>query len=122
MFSRNFRINRELFTTLHSSGVVVGWGNSESLSVKSYRLPDQTKKDRLKVAVVIGSKTAKRAVVRNRLKRRIRAIIYKHLTEIKQDLALIFWVKSAGLDRLPYLSLEEEVLSLLGRAKSLVLK
>ena len=50
-------------------------------------------------AIVIGTKVSKRAVVRNRLRRQFRSIIYKHLVEIKPGFDVVLMVKKEAIGK-----------------------
>ncbi len=62
--------------------------------------------------VVIGIKVHKRAVKRNLLRRRIREILRKHLTEIKPGYDVMVMAQTRALD-LEYAELETQLLSCL---------
>jgi ribonuclease P protein component len=115
MLSRNFRIGRELFTTLKISGVVIGRAGSDLLSLSAYQLPTDAGVGP-KFSVVIGAKAIKLAHDRNRLRRRLRALFYKLLPQIKADSATIFWVKDKKLVKMERTELELEVNKLLQRS------
>ncbi len=72
--------------------------------------PNQLSENRF--AVVIGTKIAKRAVVRNRLRRQIRAIVGKHLSEMKSGFDIALLPKKEALGKKSH-ELEEEILSIL---------
>lgn len=68
-----------------------------------------------RVGFAVGVKTAKRAVDRNRLKRRLREIVRKRLPDIVPGHDLIFLAR-IGAVKLSFLELEEAVSALLSRA------
>lgn len=67
-------------------------------------------------AFIVSASVAKKATERNKIKRRLRAIVYKNLSMIKEGYAvLVFFKKEAlGLD---FQELEKEILSIFFRAK-----
>jgi ribonuclease P protein component len=69
-------------------------------------------------AVVVGVKTDKRAVVRNRIKRRVRAIIHEQLGNIRPGYDVCFFPKKTAFS-LPADKLKMEVLDVLKKAKLL---
>lgn len=66
-------------------------------------------------AVVVGSKISKRAVVRNLIKRRLRAVLEKHLEDFRPGFDVIILVKE-GVTKRAFVDLESELLGLLERA------
>lgn len=70
-------------------------------------------------AVVAGTKMSKKAVVRNRSKRQIRAIIQKHIHEISSGFDVAFLIQKEAIGK-NYQELEIEVIKLLEKAKLLV--
>lgn len=70
-------------------------------------------------AIVIGTKVAKRAVVRNRLRRQIRGIISKHLTEITTGFDIAILPKKEAIGK-KSLELENEILTLFKRKTTLL--
>lgn len=60
-------------------------------------------------AVVMGTKVAKRAVVRNRVRRKIRGIILKHLTEIASGYDVAILPKKEAIGKKSQ-ELEEELM------------
>jgi len=69
-------------------------------------------------AVVVGVKVSKKAVVRNRLKRQVRAIIHEDLKKIAPGHDILFFLK-APVVGVPFEDLQKEVLSSLKKAKLL---
>lgn len=65
--------------------------------------------------IVVSAKAAKKAVERNRLRRRIGEMLRSHLAEIKQGFDIIFIAK-AGLTNLNYRELEKIAVELLRKA------
>ncbi len=68
-----------------------------------------------KAAFIVSKKTAKRAVTRNRIKRRLRAC-YIELEEVPSQKALLFIGKIDALNA-PYDELKKEMLSLLAKTE-----
>ncbi|PIS04843.1 MAG: ribonuclease P protein component [Candidatus Buchananbacteria bacterium CG10_big_fil_rev_8_21_14_0_10_42_9] len=66
--------------------------------------------------VVVSSKVAKKAVARNKLKRQLRVIIYKHLTQVKTGFDVVVVARPSAVSE-PYQALSEELEYLFARAK-----
>lgn len=71
-------------------------------------------------AVVVGVKVSKKAVVRNRLKRQVRAIVQEVLPQVTPGYDVLFFMKPAGA-RGSFDELKEQVLASLKKAKLLPL-
>lgn len=71
-----------------------------------------------RIAVVVGTKVSKKAVVRNRLKRQVRAIIAQELCRLVPgfDVAMLVRKESVGVD---FPDLKAHVVRVLQRAKLL---
>lgn len=69
-------------------------------------------------AVVVGTKIDKRAVARNRLKRRVRAIIHEHLGIIRPGFDVCLFPKRAAIS-IRTDELKKEMIALLKRARLL---
>lgn len=65
-------------------------------------------------AVVVGAKISKRAVVRNLIRRRLRAVLEKYLENLRPGFDVIILVKE-GVKKSSYANLESELLRLLER-------
>lgn len=102
MLARKHRINKELFTEIIKAGKSV---SSDDLSLKIRPIPA----DCSAFAFVVSSRVAKKAVERNKLKRRVRHIIRKVLPEIKRGLGIIIFFKK-GSEKLSFQELEKEIL------------
>lgn len=70
-------------------------------------------------AVVIGTKVSKKAVVRNRLKRQVRAIITKHLREIAPGFDVALLIKKEAIGK-KSIELEQELIGNLKRKTPLI--
>ncbi|EKD67194.1 MAG: ribonuclease P [uncultured bacterium] len=66
--------------------------------------------------VVVGTKISKRAVVRNKIKRRIRGIVEKRLLEMKPGFDVLFLVKKETIDQ-THKQLVEQIERMFKRAK-----
>ncbi|MEK7452210.1 MAG: ribonuclease P protein component [Patescibacteria group bacterium] len=97
--------------TLFSRGKSV-FDNALGMKFRKNQLPDS------RFTVVVGIKVSKKAVVRNRLKRRIRAIVEKQIPMMKKGFDIMFLVKKETIDLTP-LELEEQILHVFKRAKLL---
>ncbi|NQV90636.1 ribonuclease P protein component [Candidatus Uhrbacteria bacterium] len=69
-------------------------------------------------AVVVGTKVSKKAVVRNRLKRQVRAIIHDRLTVITPGYDVLLFMKKEILEK-DFKEIEGQVLQSLKKAKLL---
>lgn len=69
-------------------------------------------------AVVVGVKVSKKAVVRNRLKRQVRAVIHEVLEKIAPGHDVLFFLKTSAVGA-SFEDLQKEVLSILKKAKLL---
>ena len=85
------------------------------ISLKSYL---NQKSPNFKVAVVVSKKTAKSAVVRNKIRRRIYEIIRVNSNDIIPGQELVFSVYSKEVARLDKAELEGLILSHLKKAKA----
>ena len=74
--------------------------------------------DNSRFGFVVSKKISKSAVVRNQIKRRLRAIIYKKLEVIKPGYDIMILTKPA-IQNLVFLDLEQKLLSLLIKARLL---
>ena len=109
MLARKHRINKELFTEIIKAGKSV---SSDNLSLKIRPIPA----DCSAFAFVVSSKVAKKAVDRNKLKRRARHIISKMLPEIKKGLGIIIFFKK-GNEKLNFQEIEKETRAIFQKAK-----
>jgi ribonuclease P protein component len=66
-------------------------------------------------AVAVGVKISKKAVVRNRLRRRLRAILEKHFVDFRPGFDVIILVKEGATKR-TFVELEKTLLSLLDKS------
>ena len=81
-----------------------------NISYLSGRFNRTSPSDELKISVVVSKKSYARAVDRNKLKRRVRAIVSKHLKRISSGHLIIF-VKKGAL-KISFKELEKSVLEL----------
>lgn len=109
MLSKKHRINKGLFKEIFKKGKSF---HSEKISLKICLLPAKSPI----FAFVIPSKTARKSVERNKLKRRARHIIKKQLGSIEGGMAAVFFFRK-GTEKMEFLELEKEMLELLVRAK-----
>ncbi|MEK7615449.1 MAG: ribonuclease P protein component [Patescibacteria group bacterium] len=70
-------------------------------------------------AVVVGTKISKRAVVRNRLRRQLRGILLKHLTEFKPGFDVILMPKKEAIGKTSKV-LEQDLLTTITRKTRLL--
>lgn len=70
-------------------------------------------------AIVIGTKVAKRAVVRNRVRRQLRGILFKHLSELTPDYDVMLIVKKEAIGKTSR-QLEAELIQTLKRKSPLL--
>jgi len=71
--------------------------------------------------IIVSTKVSKKAVVRNRLKRRLSEVIRLNLSEIKSGFDVIIMVKQALAEK-KYQEIESELLQLFKKASLLWLK
>ncbi len=71
-----------------------------------------------KFAVIVPVSVSKKATIRNKLKRRVRAVIMKHLKKTEGKFATLLYVKK-GTGLLSFAGIEKEVVDLLRKAKIL---
>lgn len=76
----------------------------------------QSKTKACKVGFSVTKKVGK-AVVRNKVKRRLKAIVSKHMATISNNFMMIFVAKPSIVD-VPFLEVESQVLFLLKKAQS----
>lgn len=69
-------------------------------------------------AVVVGTKVSKNAVVRNKIRRRVRSVLEKRLGEIKPGFDVAFLAR-AGAEKKDFAAIEAIVIGNLKRAKLL---
>jgi ribonuclease P protein component len=67
-------------------------------------------------AFVISGKAVKKAVERNKLKRRARHVIYKQRAMIKDNFSIVFFLKKENLT-MSFIEFEQTLIDLLARAK-----
>lgn len=109
MLARKNRINKKLFTEIIKVGKSF---YSDNFSLKTRSMPA----DYSAFAFVVSSKVSKKAVERNKLKRRARHIVRKMMPEIKKGLAVIIFSKP-GSGKLKFPELEEEIKTIFKKAK-----
>jgi ribonuclease P protein component len=111
MLSRNYRLNAADFKFIKSLAEKKSFSSSGlSLAIwKSGYIPSR-------FAVVISGSLIKKAVLRNKTKRRVKAVIFKHLGDLKDGFAVVVYPKKI----LSFKEAEEELLNLFKKAKILV--
>lgn len=77
------------------------------------------KNSNFRVAVVISKKTAKLAVTRNLIRRRIYEIIRKNQHQINGSYDIVFTVFSENISTIPSTDLESQILKLLKASKAI---
>ena len=101
MLAKKHRIDRKLFEEVAKKGKSF---SSPYLSLKTA----PTAENQSRFAFVVSSKVAKKAVDRNKIKRRARNIVQKLLVKIKKQInAIIFFKK--GAEKLTFSELEKEI-------------
>jgi ribonuclease P protein component len=103
--------NRNDIKTLLAKGRSV-FGNVVALKFRSNLMPIS------RFTVVVGVKIDKRAVVRNRLKRRVRAIIQDLIGKVKPGWDVCFFPKKVAID-ISFKGLEKEMILILKKARLL---
>lgn len=101
MLPKKHRINRKLFEE------VVKKGKSFFSPYLSLKIAP-TIENQSRFAFVVSSKVSKKAVERNKIKRRARSIVQKNLSKIKKQInAIIFFKK--GAEKMTFQELEKEI-------------
>jgi len=95
------RLEKEI-KTLFAKGKSV-FGLLIMIKMRPNRLPLS------RFAVVVGTKISKRAVVRNRLRRQISAVVEKHLSQIAPGFDVVFMPKKEAIGK-KTIELENEIL------------
>lgn len=111
MLSKKHRINKSLFREILKKGKNY---NSDLISLKTAPRAGGNPL----FGFVVSKKTAKKAVARNKLKRRGRYVAKKHLASFKKGAVNIIFFKK-GSETLKFSELEEKMLELFRRAKIL---
>jgi len=68
-----------------------------------------------RIGFVVGTRIAKKAVTRNRLKRQLRASFSRHIKEIKRGLDIVV-VPTSDITRKKFIDIHEEITHLLTKA------
>ncbi|MHA1747421.1 MAG: ribonuclease P protein component [Promethearchaeota archaeon] len=108
MLNKNRRINKALFKKIFKKGRRF---QSLNLSLAALYVPGI----KSAFAFVVPERAVKKAVARNKLKRRARAIIYKNQPLLQEEIASVFFFKK-GAEKLSFQILEKEMVRLLERA------
>ncbi|MBU3925579.1 ribonuclease P protein component [Patescibacteria group bacterium] len=111
MLSRKHRINKSLFKEILKNGKNY---NSDFFSLKIIH----NFKNGPCFAFVVSKKTAKKAVARNKLKRRARYIVKKYLNSFKKNTANIIFFKK-GSETMEFSELEKNMLELFKKTRIL---
>jgi ribonuclease P protein component len=112
MLPRKYRINRQLFKEIFAKGKSF---HSDLIFLKIADLADKNSC----FTFVVPIKTVKKAVRRNKIKRRARAIIYKNLSLFKNGVGAIFFFKK-GSEKLNFSELEKEIITISQKSKILL--
>ncbi len=113
MLSKKHRINKELFKEVFSGG------RSFHFKFISLKIAKNKEKE-MRFAFVAPVKTAKKAVDRNKLKRRTRYITAKHLSSFAGGASIIVFLKK-GSEKLKFSELEKELLTAFKKAGAVLL-
>ena len=97
------------FTTIRRRGRTTG---SQHIVLRSIPLDD----DRVLATIVVSQKVARKATVRNRIKRRLRAALREHTTKLKTGYAFII-IARIGSDKADYQTLKKTLAQTLKRAR-----
>jgi len=109
MLPKKYRIDKKLFKEVLLRGKSY---HLESLSLKTFSWAGKNPL----FAFVVSKKTAKKAVARNKLKRRGRYIARKNLDSFKKETANIIFFKK-GSETLKFSELEEKMIELFRKTK-----
>jgi len=110
MLSKKNKIKRAYFPSNSKKGIVF-----QSVYA-SLSLQKQTKEPLIKFSFVVSSKVSKKAVLRNKLKRRGYYVIKKFLPSIKPGYFVVFFLKK-DIVGIPFVDFEKQILFLLNKAK-----
>ena len=72
--------------------------STRHLVVKALEMPEQLSRSCSRFGITISQKVSKRAVVRNRLKRQVRAVIQKLLPQFKPGLWIVIVLRSPAVE------------------------
>jgi len=108
MLSKNRRIPRKLIEKILKEGKTV---RGRNLFLKYSLNPGKP----ASFAFIISSKTVKKAVLRNKLKRRGRAIIFNFLPEIKDGYSVLIFFEKGSVE-MKFAELKQEIRSLFQKA------
>ncbi len=98
---RDFAAVRAHGRAVHSPALALGWRDTGTAQTQ--------------IGFVVGKRTGN-AVTRNRIKRRLRAILQQRLGHLAPGMAIVLTARPPAAD-LPFAALEHEVQTLLRRAK-----
>lgn len=108
MLARRYRIPKQQISEVYKYGL------------RAYRghlgLVFMSRSDKLQFAFVVSKKVDKRAVVRNRIKRRLRAAIYEIINAGDSEIPAgqyVFLVKSNELANMPMQKIQEDCIELI---------
>lgn len=112
MLSQKYRLTKEKdFKKIRSFG--------RSFFTPCFRLRHMnTDAELSRFAIIVSTKTSKKATVRNRVKRQIREIIRLNRTKIRDGHDIVISVNSKALNK-SYQEIEKEILSVFKKAKLL---
>lgn len=111
MLSKQNRLNRDSVAEIFKKG--------KSFSSDNFILkitPIEQKESAF--AFVVQSKTTKKAVERNKLKRRARSVVRNILNSIKNNIGVIVFLKKSSID-MTYKEMNEELANLFKKARIL---
>lgn len=109
MLARKFRIDRNLFKEILKKGKEF---SAQGFSLKISPLSENYSR----FAFVVPSEVTKKAVIRNKTKRRARHIVKKMLPKIEKGLGVIIFFKK-GVEKMNFQELEEEIKEAFKKAK-----
>ncbi len=112
MLPKKRRVSRSEFDVILKKG---GWYHSPHLTLRAFQ---STSSGKSRFAVSVSKKTAKRAVLRNLLKRRVYGVLTSILPHSGSAFSSAFFVKK-GTETITFADLKKEVISLLQKAKIL---
>jgi len=111
MLAKKHRINKKIFEEIFRKGKIF---STEYLYVKT--LPVSEKHSIF--AFVVSSKVVKKAVERNKIKRRARHIVKKILPRVKNGLGIIIFFKKK-IGGMTFADIEKEIMAVFKKAKIL---
>ncbi|MBI4128073.1 MAG: ribonuclease P protein component [Parcubacteria group bacterium] len=111
MLPKSYRLNRSAITRVVRQGK--SFSHGALLRLKVLKLPRGAR--RPVIAIVVSAKVATRAVLRNRIRRRVHGALAPMVRRITPH-ALVLFIQDRTVARMPFVTLSEELDTLFRRA------